>query len=233
MRTDSNRLMNISGTTAKTYGYDNAGNIKSDGVNLFSYDGRGRLISRETTKDTVQYGINGLGERVSKLKGETGNYYIYDEAGHLHGEYDLQGAAIQEYVWLEDQPVAVLSGNSTYYIYADHLNTPRAVADNTNKVICDGTGEPFGNITGPGRPDGDGIKFIFNLRFPGQYFDSETGFITITFGITVRRLEGIFSLIDWIGWRGEYLCYAGSKSQRAGLIRGGGLLLMPLSIWVT
>ena len=35
--------------------------------------------------------------------------------------------------------------------------------------------EPFGNTPVDDDPDGDGQAFTFNLRFPGQYYDRETG----------------------------------------------------------
>jgi RHS repeat-associated protein len=34
--------------------------------------------------------------------------------------------------------------------------------------------EPFGATPPNDDPDGDGVKFDFPLRFPGQYFDRET-----------------------------------------------------------
>jgi RHS repeat-associated protein len=34
--------------------------------------------------------------------------------------------------------------------------------------------EPFGNAPADGNPGGVGV-FVYNLRFPGQYFDQETG----------------------------------------------------------
>ncbi|MEY4589460.1 MAG: hypothetical protein RL497_1536 [Pseudomonadota bacterium] len=35
--------------------------------------------------------------------------------------------------------------------------------------------QPFGETAANEDPDGDGKKVVFNLRFPGQYFDGETG----------------------------------------------------------
>jgi len=34
--------------------------------------------------------------------------------------------------------------------------------------------EPFGAALPNDDPDGDGVPFVFDLRFPGQYFDRET-----------------------------------------------------------
>ena len=63
-----------------------------------------------------------------------------------------------------------------YYLHTDHLDTPRLVTDETNKVVWRNTplSEPFGIAPVDEDPDGDGVKFVLNLRFPGQYFDQET-----------------------------------------------------------
>ena len=77
----------------------------------------------------------------------------------------------------------IVAGNVTcqsaqevlYFISPDQLNTPRAVTDNTGKLIWSWVGEPFGSMPPNQDPDGDGQTFTLNLRFPGQYFDQETG----------------------------------------------------------
>ena len=63
-----------------------------------------------------------------------------------------------------------------YYVHADHLNTPRVITDQNQQVVWkwDNT-EPFGANIANGDVDGDGQIVTCNLRFPGQYFDAETG----------------------------------------------------------
>jgi len=62
-----------------------------------------------------------------------------------------------------------------YYIHPDHLNTPRLIANQAGTTVWrwDQT-EPFGSTPPNDDPDGDGVRFDFLLRFPGQYFDRET-----------------------------------------------------------
>jgi RHS repeat-associated protein len=63
-----------------------------------------------------------------------------------------------------------------YYVHVDHLNTPRAITDESQRVVWrwENT-EPFGKSPPEEDPDGDGVPFEMPLRFPGQYFDAETG----------------------------------------------------------
>jgi RHS repeat-associated protein len=61
-----------------------------------------------------------------------------------------------------------------YYIHADHLNTPRLIADAQQRVVWRwDQQEPFGNNVPDENPSGLGA-FEFPMRFPGQYADKET-----------------------------------------------------------
>ncbi|WP_417784417.1 RHS repeat-associated core domain-containing protein [Terasakiella pusilla] len=72
------------------------------------------------------------------------------------------------------QPLAVIhSGPASavvYYIHTDHLNTPQVVSDNQGTVVWRADYDAFGQAA-----VASGSILTFNLRFPGQYFDSETG----------------------------------------------------------
>jgi RHS repeat-associated protein len=178
---DSNRLQTVQGPLAKAYSYDATGNITGDGLHGYNYDKLGRLYSVwQGTTVKATYGVNILGQRTSKLAGGVQTFFFYDEAGRLLGEYDGNYAPIQETVWLEDIPIAVLKKDAlgqtqAYYVHADHLNAPRAILDSTNRVIWKWHSDAFGQGAPEEDPDGDGDLFIYNLRFPGQYYDRETG----------------------------------------------------------
>ncbi len=63
-----------------------------------------------------------------------------------------------------------------YYVHSDHLATPYMLTDNTQQVVWRMENQtPFGEGQINSDPDGNGERIEFNLRFPGQYFDSETG----------------------------------------------------------
>ena len=60
---------------------------------------------------------------------------------------------------------------------ADHLGTPRAITSTTTnqKVWEWKNDDPFGANLPNQDPGATGTVFQFNLRFPGQYYDAETG----------------------------------------------------------
>jgi len=113
---------------------------------------------------------------VAATAGRSGTrLFVYDEAGRLIGEYTATGQVIREYVWLEDKPMVVLDSGTVYYVYNDHLNTPRAITTGANNtLVWRWHSDAFGSMLPQQDPDGDGQAFEFNLRFSGQYYDSET-----------------------------------------------------------
>jgi inhibitor of cysteine peptidase len=69
----------------------------------------------------------------------------------------------------------VVSTGAIYFIHPDHLNTPRMIADAAGMTVWKwDQQEPFGSTPPNDNPSGLGA-FDFPLRFPGQYFDRETG----------------------------------------------------------
>lgn len=182
--TSSNRLTAAGGPLpAKNYAYDAAGNITSDGTATFSYSDRGRMRTATAAGTTTSYFYNGLDQRVRKA-GTATTDYVYDDQGHLLGEYNVASDPRQETVFLGDFPVAVLKKDTStgatnayaaYYVFADHLLTPRLITASTDNAVVwrwDGT-DPFGITQPVDNPLGAGV-FEYNLRFPGQYYDKET-----------------------------------------------------------
>jgi RHS repeat-associated protein len=176
----SNRLSSVTGALSRGYSYDNAGNTTGDGTATFTHNDAGRMISATKANVTTTYALNALGQRVKKTTSGSSKYFVYDEAGHLTGEYDNSGNLIQETVWFGDTPVATLrpngAGVSLFYVHSDHLNTPRRVSrPSDNVVLWRWDSDPFGTTAANEDPDADANLFTFQLRFPGQYFDVETG----------------------------------------------------------
>jgi RHS repeat-associated protein len=178
-----NRITQSTGAATQTPTWDAAGRMTGDGTTTYAYNALGRLVTvKQGTTTVASYQYNALGQRVKKT-GQGGNVrFIYDEAGHLIGEYSSTGKLVQEIVWLEDLPIASLrpktsgTGVNIYTIHPDHLGTPRQITNSQNKILWRwDTRDAFGSERPNEDADGDGKRFSFNLRFPGQYFDRETG----------------------------------------------------------
>jgi RHS repeat-associated protein len=175
----SNRLNSTTGSIARTYSYDAAGNTQSYASNTYSFNQRGRMTEVLVGTNETDYVYNALGQLIRKSGAGGTTLLMYDEAGHLLGEYDGTGALIQETVWMGDTPVATLqpngSGISIYYVHADHLGTPRKITrPSDNGLMWRWDPDTFGSVNPNTNPAGLGA-FNYNLRFSGQYSLNESG----------------------------------------------------------
>jgi RHS repeat-associated protein len=209
----SNQLTGATGVQPVTYSYDQAGNTLGNGTLTFSYNGAGRMIAASRGTTTTSFAINALGQRVSKGSSGGTTLFAYDEQGHLIGEYSGTGGLIEETLWLGDTPVATLRAGSAgsvdiYYVHTDHLNAPRRVTRSTdNTIVWVWNSDPYGLGFVDADPDGDGQTFIYNLRFPGQYYDAETG-LTYNYNRDYDPGTGRYVESDPIGLKGGIDPYA-------------------------
>lgn len=189
--TSSNRLATHDGQTVSL---DSAGNtLANPDENLsFSYGSHNRMVEAYVGGVLrATYVYDGDGRRTKKIE-TTGAQrtftYHYGLSGELLGEtiYTSAGAKIGErdYVWLETLPIAqserVFSGgsitsSSLVYLHADQLNTPRLGTNSSGTVVWRWDSDAFGIGAANQDPDGDTNLVNVRLRFPGQYFDEETG----------------------------------------------------------
>ena len=58
---------------------------------------------------------------------------------------------------------------ATYFFHNDHLGTPQTVTDEAQQTVWQAERRPFGKVPETAN------QIEQNVRFPGQYFDSETG----------------------------------------------------------
>jgi len=169
----ANRLDNVvENGVPRSYGYDNTGNTIFDGSLQFVYNQDGRL--RQVWQGGVlrgEYIHDGKGRRIIKRAGGVTTIYHYDRFDRLIAETDGVGNLLVDYVYLDNRPFAqVRPGEQVYYYHTDHLGTPKAMTNAARAIVWKVQTDPFGNEL-PG-----GIKTVENnLRFPGQYFDQETG----------------------------------------------------------
>ena len=144
----------------------------SDGTFTFAYDGLNRLtqVNKQTTT-VATYGYDSSNRRVRKTVGTTITHYLYDLNNHLIAE-TLNGTKIRDYIYLDGEPFAIKEYKTNpgiYYFVNDHLGTPQQLVTAAGTVVWQAAYLPFGKA----QVTIETVKN--NLRFPGQYYDSETG----------------------------------------------------------
>ena len=157
-----------------------SGNLVYDqrvGGSTYSY--RKRLIGVQVGGATVgTYGYDYTGARVWRQASGSpavNSQYVYDTSGHLLAEENgATGAAIREYVWLDDLPLAVIDSSSgtaqTYYIHTGPVDEPLMMTDVNKNQVWNAYMEPFGMATVFGASSA-----ALDLRLPGQWLTAETG----------------------------------------------------------
>jgi RHS repeat-associated protein len=61
------------------------------------------------------------------------------------------------------------------FVHTDQLGAPRKITDASGAVVWKATYDPFGLAAISDDVAGTGIRTTLNIRFPGQYFDAESG----------------------------------------------------------
>jgi len=131
--------------------------VVSAGTSTYSFFDDGSIASRsdDTEHDysviagATTVAVSATSNQLVSTTGTMARTYAYDQAGNTL---------------------------SNYYVHTNHLNTPRRVtraSDNT--IVWRWSSDPYGLGFVDEDPDGDGQAFIYSLRFPGQYYDVETG----------------------------------------------------------
>lgn len=62
-----------------------------------------------------------------------------------------------------------------YAVHSDHLGTPIRLTDSDKRIVWSATNRGYGEGIYNSDPDGDGRKVDMPLRYPGQYYDKESG----------------------------------------------------------
>ena len=174
---DNNEL---SGYDDVSYVYDDNGNMiqKTTGgvVTNYIYNTEDRLTEVRDGSDNLiaSYYYDPFGRRLWKEVSGLRTYFHYADEG-LIGEYDASGAEIKAYgykpgsTWSTD-PLFMKGGENYYFYHNDHLGTPQKITAINGTVVWSAKYESFGKADVD--PNSTAIN---NLRFPGKYYDQETG----------------------------------------------------------
>jgi len=162
-------------TATKSYLHDILGNIWSTNGRTYSYDQLNRMTGATTASSSAVYRYNALNQRVYKSSTQNGvtsrTYYIYNPAGKLMAEsYPNSATELRKvYFYLDDEPIAFIQSYQLYAIFNDHLGRPEMITDPSKTTVWRATNKAFDRTVTTDQISG------FNLGFPGQYFDAESG----------------------------------------------------------
>jgi len=182
----SQKLLALTGAQQASYQYDANGDASQKGSRHF-YQATDHLVT--AIKDEVGGSLvsvqankyDAFGYRSMKLTNSGNVAFDYDVlSGTLLDETKWGGTSFSHsYVYLEGEPLARINydvdsdPNQTpwpiHYYHNDRLGTPQKTTDRTGNISWAADFDPFGKATPT-------TAFITqNLRFPGQYYDEETG----------------------------------------------------------
>lgn len=161
----SNRLKAVDKQIVQT---DLNGAVFDDGRQI-SYDARGFVIKVQNGKLSGSYLVDPYGRRVAKVNSDGLTSFDYGSENELLSEKRPDGTRL-EHLWHQGRPIVATTGTQTAYVYADQLGTPRLLRSASNGSVLWqwSNAEAFGASSVMG-------TWAYNLRFPGQYYDKESG----------------------------------------------------------
>lgn len=183
-------------TASGAWRYNGNNQLQSLGTFAFQYDANGSVVERNDGAGIrrLAYGID---QRLNQVTDESGAtllksyydpfgrrlwkeadgiriYFAYSDEG-LIGEYDGSGNQRVGYGYAPNafwstNPLYLTTGGEYYFYHNDHLGTPQKLTRIDGAVVWNAKAEAFGFTVVD-----TASTITNNLRFPGQYFDAETG----------------------------------------------------------
>ena len=202
------------------YRYNAAGSPIAIGDLNYTYNADQRPI--EITRDgdiVAQYSYNTFGERIKKVTYSQNQkkvtYYLYDNRT-LVAEIDGDTLEQRQTVYLKHIPVVHLIGNDVFAVHTDNLGTPKLLTSSEGETVWEATYTPLGEALISQQ------AIEFNLRFPGQYADAETG-THYNYQRDYDPRTGRYLTSDPIGLAGGDNTYAYANNNVLGAIDALGL----------
>jgi RHS repeat-associated protein len=115
-----------------------------------------------------------------------------------------------DYIYVDSIPIAYATGGTLYYVETDQLGTPRQLIQPGATTATDTTvwkWDYFASNSAFGENTPSVQTITFNLRFPGQYYDSETG-LSYNYAREYEAATGRYAQSDPIGLGGGANTYA-------------------------
>lgn len=164
----SNKVAKVTRTgLTRTIGTDNNGNITSDTTrgNTYTYNELNRMSSSTKSSVKTSYGYNAANQRMYKTTSSNTERFVYEPSGLLLAEPNSS----KEYIYFNGMPIGYIKSNVLYFVHSDQLGRPELITNASQAVVWRANLKAF-DRTVQSTSIGD-----FNLGFPGQYYDTESG----------------------------------------------------------
>jgi len=175
---DVDNKLRTYGTISLDYDANGSLTIESESnvvTKRFVYNLENRLSEVRDNADSLiaSYYYDPFGRRLWKEVAGSRTYFAYS-GNKLRAELNSTGTVMRSYGYAPKghgnvNPLFVRTGAGYRYYLNDHLATPQQLIDRNGARIWQGRQQAFGatqELSGAGEN---------NLRFPGQYYDAETG----------------------------------------------------------
>jgi RHS repeat-associated protein len=177
-----NRLASANGDSFEYDGRDHlARRVGARDTHSYAYDSRGMLLRVERNGETFwDATYDALGRRVRKTSPLGSTEYFWD-ADQLAAEIDEHGR-VRVYVYLDRLALAPFmfvdyrsvdadpASGLAFFIFSNQLGAPLLVEDVNGRIVWRCTYTAYGAAQ-----IDPGSRIACHLRFPGHYFDGETG----------------------------------------------------------
>jgi len=144
------------GTYAVYAWWVSKGNYTSNAPYTVRHDGQTEAVYKDHT-------VNGGGWQLLGTFNFDGSGGEYIEVSNANGKVTADAVRLVK-------EITTIPHTNLYYVHNDHLGTPQAMTDAIGSVVWRAHYDPFGHAT----IDAASTTAL-NVRFPGQYFDAETG----------------------------------------------------------
>jgi RHS repeat-associated protein len=170
----------------------------------FVYDLRNQLIESIGPSGSVVFKYDAFGRRIEKRSADRTIRYVW--CGELLTREIVktsEGESVRDYLYFPGscEPIVLRVDGRFYYYHNDHAGTPQRLTDEQGEVVWAADYSAFGDasvvVSGVENP----------LRFPGQYFDAETGLHYNRFRYYSPRL-GRYLSVDPASLLGGHNLYA-------------------------